>query len=241
MTVGELIQRVQSLYSKGVQSDDTRLSPRHIYNKLLTARSKLIWDKTEYNENKVRKNSFDKNLYQTLNCIELIKIPNHECSCLESYGCNIYRSKYKLPKFMNVGSNKNIKYVGTIDNVSRYKEVPPEMVKYFSGNKYSKNVKYYHIEDQYLYITEKYAPIVMKVVAIFEDPVEVLSFPQYCDSKKEDNFDECKSAFDIEFPIDSDLIEPLIQSAINELVITFNQAQEDISNDSKDSSIQQTK
>ena len=41
MLVKELVQRIQSLYSKGVQSDDTRLSSPHIYNKLITVRSKL--------------------------------------------------------------------------------------------------------------------------------------------------------------------------------------------------------
>jgi len=42
MTIKEIIQRVQSLYSKGVQSDDVRLEDRHIYNKMITVRSKLI-------------------------------------------------------------------------------------------------------------------------------------------------------------------------------------------------------
>ena len=45
MTVGDLIQRVQSLYSKGVESDDSRLTRRHIYNKLLSVRSTLIFNK----------------------------------------------------------------------------------------------------------------------------------------------------------------------------------------------------
>ena len=41
MTNGEIIQRIQSMYSKGVESDDSRLRPRHIYNKLLTTTAKL--------------------------------------------------------------------------------------------------------------------------------------------------------------------------------------------------------
>ena len=41
MTNGEIIQRVQSMYSKGVESDDSRLRARHIYNKLLTTTAKL--------------------------------------------------------------------------------------------------------------------------------------------------------------------------------------------------------
>ena len=42
MLIKEIVQRIQSLYSKGVQSDDSRLSDRHIYNKMITVRSKLI-------------------------------------------------------------------------------------------------------------------------------------------------------------------------------------------------------
>ena len=33
---------VQSMYSHGVQSDDSRLSGRHIYSKLVSARARLI-------------------------------------------------------------------------------------------------------------------------------------------------------------------------------------------------------
>ena len=33
MKIGEIVTRVQSLYSKGVASDDSRLSNRLIYNK----------------------------------------------------------------------------------------------------------------------------------------------------------------------------------------------------------------
>ena len=42
MKIGEIVTRVQSLYSKGVASDDSRLSNRLIYNKMLTVRSRLI-------------------------------------------------------------------------------------------------------------------------------------------------------------------------------------------------------
>ena len=37
----EVISRIQSMYSKGTASDDTRLSARHIYSKMKTSRSFL--------------------------------------------------------------------------------------------------------------------------------------------------------------------------------------------------------
>ena len=42
MIIGDIIQRIQSLYSKGVQSDDTRLKSRHIYNVLITNRNNKL-------------------------------------------------------------------------------------------------------------------------------------------------------------------------------------------------------
>ena len=50
MKTEELIQRVQSLYSKGVQSDDSRLTSRHIYNKLTTVRAKLVTEEAKKNQ-----------------------------------------------------------------------------------------------------------------------------------------------------------------------------------------------
>ena len=38
----EVISRIQSMYSKGTASDDTRLSARHIYSKMKTSRSFLL-------------------------------------------------------------------------------------------------------------------------------------------------------------------------------------------------------
>ncbi len=66
-TIGEAIQRVQSMYSKGVQSRSSRLSARHIYSALITARSILI--KQQSNKNQ-KANQWT---YQVLPCVELIK------------------------------------------------------------------------------------------------------------------------------------------------------------------------
>ena len=66
MKVHEIIQRVQSLYSKGCQSDDSRLSPRHIYSKLVSLRSKYISQQAK------KKQKINQWNFQTLPCVELI-------------------------------------------------------------------------------------------------------------------------------------------------------------------------
>ena len=42
ITIGEIIERIQSAYSKGVKTDDSRLSSRHIYSKIKSVRNRLV-------------------------------------------------------------------------------------------------------------------------------------------------------------------------------------------------------
>ena len=130
MKIGEISQRVQSLYSKGVSSDDSRLSSRHIYNKLLTTRAKLI---SEQAKKKQRVSQWN---YQVISCIELIKVPAHECPCLPPIGCDMLRSKYKLPKPLSGLSGSLIQTVTTIDRGKKLNEVSMNAVKSLTGNKY---------------------------------------------------------------------------------------------------------
>lgn len=235
MILSELIQRIQSLYSHGVQSDDSRLSPRHIYNKLLTARNKLVYDKLEY-----KKKINDWN-YQTISCVEMIKVPNHECSCLVPTGCEVIRSKYKLPKPMDISGVPLIKYVSNIDRTFYYKYSTPNKNRYSKGNKFTSDQSKWFIENQYLYITQRFGPLVLTVSGLFEDPLEVENFPQYCPKEKNDSDTECKSNLDMDFPIDTDLVEPMIQLAVDELIKIFGATTEDLTNDTKDNRVDAAK
>ena len=89
MLVKEIIQRIQSLYSKGVQSSDSRLTARHIFNKVLTVRTKLL------SQQSAKKQKISDWNYQTISCVELIEIPPHQCPCIPPLGCELVRSKFK--------------------------------------------------------------------------------------------------------------------------------------------------
>src|SRR5690606_3881012 len=113
MKLRDLIQRVQSGYNKGVQSDDARLSNRHVYNKLVTSRQRLI-------SQQLRKRQFisDWN-YVILPCVELIKVPAHECPCLPPVGCSVYGTKHPLPKPLTDLSSHRIAWVMSIEGSIR--------------------------------------------------------------------------------------------------------------------------
>ena len=236
MIIGEIIQRVQSLYSKGVQSDDSRLTTRHIYNKMLTVRAKLI---SQEAKKKQKVNQWN---YQTLPCIELEKAPIHECPCLPPIGCKILKTKHPLPKPLSNLDNHLIQSVTSLDGEVLYSEVGWVEKKYKSSNKYTSAKPDYYIRNRYLYLTHKNGPKIITVTGLFEDPIEVSNYPSFCeeDCTTEDCKD-CTSPIDKEFPIDNDMVDTLIEMSVNELLVLFSQGKEDISNNTRDSTIQLSK
>ena len=237
MLIKELIQRVLSLYSKGVHSDDSRLTHRHIYNKLLTVRAKLVSLEAK------KKRKINQWNYQTLPCVELIKVPIHECPCLPPVGCEILRTKYKIPKPITGVSNHLIQSVTSLDGSVIYKETLWDKKKYQKGNKYTQFAPDYFIRNEYLYITYKNGPKIIQITGIFNDPLQATDFPSYCPSTPcvTGNCEDCKSFLDKDFPIENDMIEDLITISVEELVILFSKTTEDLTNNTQDNNPEQSK
>ena len=225
MLIKEAIQRVQSLYSKGVQSDDSRLSARHIYSKLKSSRARLIKQKLDKNQIISDWNT------QILPCVELELAPQHECPCLPPLGCNILKSKYPLPQPINSRNRQLIIYVTSIDGSIIYAETTWTEKKYKKANKYTAHKLDYYIKNDYLYLTHKGGPSVVTVAGVFEDPFAAEGFKSYCP----DIEDDCLDPLDTDFPIDEDQVDTLIEMAAKELIVLFSQNKEDLTNDSKDS------
>lgn len=227
MKIGEIIQRVQSLYSKGVESDDSRLMNRHIYNKLLTVRARLISQEAK------KKQRISQWNYQIIPCIELINVPEHECPCVPQVGCEILRSKYKLPKPLSGLSGTLIQSVTSIDRSKKINEISINAISSQKGNKYSSKTTNYFIENGYLYISTPKSTIgVVRIVGLFEDPIEVKKYKSYCEE-----CEECQNCVDYqeeEFPIDNDLVDSMVELSINELVLLFGQSNQDIRNNTND-------
>lgn len=218
MLLGEGIQRVQSLYSRGLQSQDTRLTARHIYSALITGRAVLL--SQQYNKNQL----VNEWSYQTLPCVELIKAPVHECPCVPSAGCMILRSKHKIPKPIS-GIDKHLfKPITSLDGTLRVDDDTFENVKYASGNKYTSNKPSAFFRNQYLYIVARRSLKVVPLTGLFEDIVAAKQFQSYCEDCNDCN---CDDIMDMEFPIDGDLVKPLIDIAAQELIGIMKQVKED--------------
>lgn len=235
MTVREVIQRIKNLYSKGTPSDDSRLTDRHVYSKLVTVRSRLITQ--ELNRRKKVSNWN----YQVLPCVELIEVPRHECPCLPEIGCRILRSKYKLPKPLVGHNNHIITSVASVDGSIVYSETSFEAKKYKGGNRYTSSKPDYYIRGGYLYITHRLGPRIISITGLFEDPAEAEKYPMYCSEGDSHDDKGCVSPLDGEFPIEADMLDALIEMSLNELVLTFSQMPEDRSNNSSDNPVEQSK
>ena len=213
-----LLDRVQTIYSKGVKSDDSRLTNRYIYSKLLTVRAKLIGQQYR------KKQSVSQWNYQTLPCVELIKVPAHQCPCLPPAGCY---------------SSELIQNVTSADRALKIDRVNINAVNTQKGNKYTTKKTNYFIQDGYLYIT---TPVNIKVVSLnglFGDPIAANIFKGHC----EDCVDcaKCFDYLDFDFPIDSDLIDVLIELTVAEIMGVFSQSIEDRTNNTRDSAVEQSK
>jgi hypothetical protein len=226
MKVEELIQRVQSIYSKGVDSDDSRLSRRHIYNKMLTARQRIVSQ-----QKKKRQKVSDWN-YVILPCVELIKVPSHECSCLGDLGCDIFRTKYPLPKVLTGMDNHTIEYVMSINNGMKIEETTREEFLYSRGNKYTSKKPKYVIEKGHLYFPIVESPGIIKIKLLPEDPIEAIKYPSYCNDCQ--NCSECISYADVDFPIDGDMIDTLIELTVAEVVSAMRGQIQDTRNNGQD-------
>jgi len=227
MLVREVIQRIQSLYSRGVQSDDSRLSDRHIYNKMITIRSKLL------SQDINKKQKVSQWNYQTIPCVELVVVPRHECDCLPPIGCNIYKSKYKLPETLTGLTHHIIQSVTSIDGSIIYSESSWKENKYKSGNKYTSFKPDFYIRNGYLYITDKGGPKIISVTGLFEDPLTASEYENYCNQNCTD-CEDCESPLDKEFPLDLDKIDTLVEMCINELLVVFGNSIEDMTNNTRD-------
>jgi len=231
MKVGKLIERIQSLYSKGVASQSTRLSDELIYNKLITSRSMILVSESR------KKRKIGEWNFQTIPCIELIKSDIYECDCINNPECKILRSKYQLPRPLFNYDYKLLKPVTSLNGNIIFTETTFEELKYsLLGNKFTNNIPKSFVRNRYLYLINIQGIKVVSLTGLFEDPIEVSTFPNYCNSKKKKD-KICVNPYDIEFPIDNYLIDYLIEITIKELLVPFANSKEDIDNNNLDNKI----
>lgn len=226
MLIGEAIDAVQEMYSRGQKSRDSRLSDTLIYSSLIGARSVLISQQSNKNQ------KINNWIWQTLPCVELIRVDNKGIECVSpNTKCEVLRSKYKLPNIIS-DIDSDMIIVTTLDGSINISQTTFETSKYDSGNKYTNNKPRFYIRNGgYLYITNNKTYKGVPITAIFEDPIQVYRFPSICGDCDEC---QCVSNLDIEFPVDRKLVEALYDIAYQRLISSFLKIKEDKANNASD-------
>ncbi len=236
MTNKEVIQRVQSLYSKGVESDDSRLTSRHIFNKLQTVRAKLLTQEIN------KKQKVSQWSYQVLPCVEVIQVSAHECNCIPTLGCKYYRTKHKMPEPITGYDSHVIQSITTLDGRVQFSPTSWKGKKWKQGSKFTSNKPDYFIRNAYIYLTSNIEKLeVITVELLAEDVVQVYNFPSYCNERPDACTGiipipvvDCQPIMDKDFPLDLDLIDTCILLSAQELVEIFTRQREDRTNNTAD-------
>lgn len=218
MLISESIQDTQSLYSKGIQSKDTRLSARHTYSELLKARTTVF--KQQLNKRQFVNDA----CYQTIPCIQLEEASIHECPIAPANNQILLRSKYELPAIISNIDKLVIDYITTLDGNIRYEPVKFENVKYGSGNKYTGTKTNSYIKNNRLYLTAFSMLKVVTAKILGEDPIEVTNFINLCTDCTDCN---CKDVMSLDFHTDRDSFSSISKIAADRLIIIFGQMRED--------------
>lgn len=224
--VGEVILKVQSLYSKGVPSDDSRLVDRFVYDVLLGIRSVLTTQRL------VQNRSYSEWDLQPLHCIEMIE--QKPIPCGMDYQCPFMKSKYPIPSAITSDDTENV-VVTSFDGQTHFSRTTFENYKYIGGGKYGKRKPFYFIHDNYLYlINTKMEKAHMH--GIWRDPIETWRLHMQYQGKS-----TCFDNRSVKFFTPPDLLETMARMAAEQLVNAFKASREDTSNDSRDSALEETK
>jgi len=221
---GNIIQRVQSLYSKGIESGSSRLMRRHIYSKMVSVRALLFF-------NKINKRQFiSKFNYTMLSCVELIKTTEDNCPCLPAPGCKILRTKHKLPKPVNSINGYMIDSVMSVNHGTIFHEVTYKSKIWRAADKYSSSKPDFFIKDDYLYITSTRTLESINILGLFAHPLDALNYPSKCEEVT-----TCPThPTEMEFPLDEELVDALVELTVQEIAAGFAVGYEDKRNDGSD-------
>jgi hypothetical protein len=221
-TIGEYISEIETRYSKGVPSTDTRLKKRFIFSKLKQVRSNLIVQ--HVNKKQLLNDSF----YQLLPAVELIPFSGTFINNV-SLNNDLSISKEKLPVIITTINKPLIDFVSNIDGSFLYNSTTMLTLKNSKGRKYTSEKPNYVYFDNNLLLSKRRNLTAVSVRAVFENPIDAYLYPVNgnCENK-------CISYFEIPFYCDDDMGKAIIEITVEELLKVYAAKKEDKTGDTID-------
>jgi len=224
MLISEAINRVQSAYSKGMPSDDSRLSNRHIYSKLRSTRITIISQTVN------KKQMISQWCYQPV-VVKMTSVSKLDCPELVSETCKVLKSTKPIPAIFTSINRHLIQSVTSLDGSKNYGETNWETIRHNQkGRKYANSLSEFYIKNGYLYVTEKQVQTMILLTACFNDPIAAKAYSDSCgkDSKV------CSSYLDYDFAVDGKMEDVIIAITNDDLVEDFRRSSDDRKNNGVD-------
>lgn len=173
------------------------------------------------------------NLYSRIRCIELEEVDTHTCGLVEFKSCRkLMRSKHRLPKLVYSRYGGSLGEITSIDKMYEFKPSTLKQYRRDSNRKGSSDYEYYYINDGYLYLPDSSVKVVEGEVITID--LYDLDITNTCEGEK------CKSAWDYEFIVPSDMLEQVVKETVQQVLVKMQIPQDEnpnLSSNQKDRTV----
>lgn len=216
----EHIYAIKNLLSSGPSSDDFNYSNRLILHYLQIARARLIEQKAD------KYHFISDQSFQSL-CVPLELANYHDCCEGPDLGCLVLKSKIEIPKFLNTRWGSFIQVTDLEgNNLSQTTIVQNNLSEYSITNTDPKPG--WLINNNKLIILNSNLLMMVLLNGLFSDPAAISA--SNCTNAQNDCVDE----WETEFPIDSDLIDPMYRVTLEFLGRAIMTYPQDLENNAKE-------
>ena len=214
-TIRQDISNIRSLI-KQVQ-DDTDYTDQFLYSLITVASAKLQEQHAMRNSN---------NFHWTTFCVPLVKAKSHNCDCVE-VGCDVLKSKYKIPHAMDGKRGSLLFKVETLGDVLIPPRTPQEVITDNLDDIKSGRTSYF-IRDSHLIIWNNLDLKAIQVSGMWED-ISKWQGKELCDTDG-NPLPACEDVMEMVIPLENNLRFDMYKMVLSLLRIPLS-VQEDITSD----------
>lgn len=226
MLLGELINRIKTIMSKGVSSDDFSYSDRFIYSVIRTYRSSILKKMADNN-----KYISDAN-YSNSVCLKLAYDSLFECPCVADTDCKYPTSVYALPSIIS-SSYGLLGEIRTVDGL-KLDHINLDESRWNQYSRTKKSTSGFFFHNSKLVVVGHSRLKIAVVRAVWNNPLALADIPQCNDSGDDEPNNMCYSPLQQEFPLEESLIIDLLNLTYTELIKLGLSVRRDLTNDSQD-------
>lgn len=216
ITRAEIISRLRNGLNE--VTGDSRYSNRYLWNVFLTASKDLI--KQDADRARIYSQA---NIWDTI-CLKMEPVSSVLCDCISFPGeCTVYRSKLKLPKFVESTDGFIYRFIATPDLSKTFSLVSPYKYSVKKGIKYNKE-KYAFIHNGYIFTPDHTYPQVL-ISGIFEGDTS-----EYKCNDQDSTTGHCYHALNQNISLNDYLIRTAITMSLQELMGTKQIPKDELTN-----------